>query len=111
MATTQSDVRMKMPGGVGPRNSRRSEIVTVMLVAASALLALCLVSYSPNDASWSAAGGDGASNLIGAVGANVAAALFQSFGLAACMLPLLLARGGVSARGASTRRSRASRAC
>ncbi|HEX6625456.1 MAG TPA: DNA translocase FtsK 4TM domain-containing protein [Pyrinomonadaceae bacterium] len=82
---------MKMPGGVGPRRSRRGEIVTVVLVAASALLALCLVSYSPNDASWSAAGGDGASNLIGAVGANVAAALFQSFGLAACMLPLLLA--------------------
>ena len=43
MATTQSDVRMKLPGGVGPRRSRRGEIVTVVLVAASALLSLCLV--------------------------------------------------------------------
>ncbi len=90
MATAQTDVRMKAARGAAPRNSRRNEIVAIMLFAVSALLALCLVSYSPNDASWSAAGAEGARNLAGAIGANVAAALFQSFGLAAVMLPILL---------------------
>ncbi|HEX8117490.1 MAG TPA: DNA translocase FtsK, partial [Pyrinomonadaceae bacterium] len=55
-----------------------------------ALLTLCLVSYSPNDPSWVSAGAASARNWTGRVGANVAAALFQTFGLAAGLLPLLL---------------------
>ncbi|HEU4597195.1 MAG TPA: DNA translocase FtsK 4TM domain-containing protein, partial [Pyrinomonadaceae bacterium] len=91
MATAQTDVRMKPKGDAGaPRNTRRNEIIAIALFAVSALLALCLVSYNPNDSSWSAAGEGGTSNWTGAVGANVAAALFQFFGLAAVLLPLLL---------------------
>ncbi len=89
MATSQFDVRMKGGGGQ-PRNSRRNEIVAVGLFAVSALLTLCLVSYSPNDPSWAGAGAPGARNWIGRAGANVASALFQTFGLAAVLLPLLL---------------------
>jgi S-DNA-T family DNA segregation ATPase FtsK/SpoIIIE len=92
MATTQTDVRVKVPGGATPpRNSRKNEILAIILFAISVLLALCLVSYNPNDTSWSASGRATAENLIGTLGANVAAGLFQSFGVAAVMLPLLLA--------------------
>ncbi|MCA1633756.1 MAG: DNA translocase FtsK 4TM domain-containing protein [Acidobacteria bacterium] len=91
MATVQTDARMKPKSDPGPpRNTRRNEIIAITLFALSALLALCLVSYNPNDASWSAAGEGGTRNWIGAIGANVAAALYQFFGLAAVLLPLLL---------------------
>ncbi|MCA1591446.1 MAG: DNA translocase FtsK 4TM domain-containing protein [Acidobacteria bacterium] len=82
---------MKAPGGAAlQRNTRTNEIVAIVLFALSALLALCLVSYNPSDASWNASGAAGARNWIGAAGANVAAALYQTFGLAAILLPLLL---------------------
>ena len=91
MATTQTDVRVRPTGGAFvPRNSRRNEIVAIALFAVAALLALCLVSYDPNDPSWSAAAEGGARNWVGRAGANVAAALFQTFGLAAGLLPVLL---------------------
>jgi S-DNA-T family DNA segregation ATPase FtsK/SpoIIIE len=90
MATAQIEARMKAGGPSAPRNTRRNEIVAIALFALSALLTLCLVSYNPNDPSWVAAGASGARNWTGRVGANVAAALYQSFGLAAALLPLLL---------------------
>ncbi|HZI20246.1 MAG TPA: DNA translocase FtsK [Pyrinomonadaceae bacterium] len=92
MATAQTEARVRDLGGAaGTRNSRRNEIVAVALFAVSAALALCLLSYSPNDPSWAAEGPGGARNLIGAVGANLAATLFQFFGLASALLPLLFA--------------------
>ncbi|HEV3469259.1 MAG TPA: DNA translocase FtsK 4TM domain-containing protein [Pyrinomonadaceae bacterium] len=91
MATAQTDVRVKSPGGAAaPRNTRRNEIVAIALFALAALLGLCLASYNPDDPSWSAAAEGGVRNWVGRAGANVAAALFQSFGLAAVLLPLLL---------------------
>jgi S-DNA-T family DNA segregation ATPase FtsK/SpoIIIE len=92
MATAQIDARMKAAGGAAakPKNSRRNEIVAIALFALSALMALCLVSYNPNDPSWVSAGAQSARNWTGRLGANVAAALFQSFGLAAALLPVLL---------------------
>jgi S-DNA-T family DNA segregation ATPase FtsK/SpoIIIE len=87
MATTQTEVRVKP---TAPKNTRRNEIIAIALFAVSVLLALCLISYNPNDASWNAAGQDGARNLVGAVGSNIAATLFQFVGLAAYLLPLLL---------------------
>ncbi|MET0623978.1 MAG: DNA translocase FtsK [Pyrinomonadaceae bacterium] len=90
MATAQIDARAKASGGSQPRNTRRNEIVAIALFALSALLTFCLVSYNPNDPSWVAAGAGGARNWTGSLGANVAAALFQTFGLAAALLPLLL---------------------
>src|SRR5215204_507995 len=90
MATAQVEARLKAGGGAQPRNTRRNEIIAIALFALSALLAFCLVSYNPDDPSWVAAGSAGARNWTGRVGANVAAGLFQSFGLAAALLPLLL---------------------
>src|ERR671916_654223 len=90
MATAQIEARLKAGGASAPRNTRRNEIVAIALFALSALLTLCLVSYSPNDPSWVSAGATGARNWTGRVGANVAAALFQTFGLAAALLPVLL---------------------
>ncbi len=90
MATAQIDARLKAGGGARPRNTRRNEIIAIAMFALSALLAFCLVSYNPDDPSWVAVGASGARNWTGRLGANVAAALFQSFGLAAALLPLLL---------------------
>src|SRR5215203_2041901 len=90
MATAQIEARLKAGGGAQPRNTRRNEIVAIALFALSALLTFCLISYSPNDPSWVSAGAASARNWTGRVGANVAAALFQTFGLAAALLPLLL---------------------
>lgn len=72
------------------RNTRANEIIAIGLIAMALLLGLCLASYNPNDPSWNAAGETGAHNWIGAVGANVAAAFFQTIGLAAYLLPFLL---------------------
>ncbi|MDT5294473.1 MAG: segregation ATPase FtsK/SpoIIIE, family, partial [Acidobacteriota bacterium] len=107
MATAQTDARMRAASGGAqqPRNTRRNEIIAIALFAVSALMALCLVSYNPNDPSWVATGAAGARNWTGRLGANVAAALFQSFGLAAALLPLLLV--AASWRRFRTRRIRA----
>ncbi len=72
------------------QRSRFNEIIVIALVAAALLLGLCLVSYHPNDPSWNAAGESSAQNWIGTVGANVAAALFQTIGLAAYLVPVLI---------------------
>lgn len=88
MATTQTEVRTK--GKEAPKNTRQNEIIAIALCALGLLLALCLLSYKPNDPSWASAGQAETHNLVGAVGAWVAAALFQAVGLAAYLLPLLL---------------------
>jgi len=75
------------------RNTRTNEIVAIGLVALALLLGLCLASYNPNDPSWNAAGETAARNWVGVVGANVAAALFQSIGLAGYLLPFLIIAG------------------
>ena len=87
MAAISSDIEVEVQPT--PRNTRANEIIAIGLIAFALLLGLCLASYSPNDPSWNAAGESGAHNWIGAVGANVAAALFQSIGLAAYLLPFL----------------------
>jgi DNA segregation ATPase FtsK/SpoIIIE, S-DNA-T family len=85
MATIPNEIDVQPP----VRNTRVNEIVAIALVALALLLFLCLFSYSPNDPSWNAAGESGARNWIGAVGANVAAGLFQGIGLAGYLLPFL----------------------
>ncbi|MDQ3753838.1 MAG: DNA translocase FtsK [Acidobacteriota bacterium] len=88
MAMTQTDTRTKP---LAPRNTRLNEIVAIALGALGVLLALCLVSYSPNDPSWnSSASAADARNWAGVIGANVAVTLLQFVGLAAYLLPLLL---------------------
>ncbi|HEV2705920.1 MAG TPA: DNA translocase FtsK 4TM domain-containing protein, partial [Pyrinomonadaceae bacterium] len=93
MAVTQNEVRAKAAGagsGGAARNTRRNEIVAIALFATSALLGLCLASYHAFDESWNARGQAQVENLVGSIGANVSAALFQTFGFAAILLPLLL---------------------
>ena len=87
MAAISSDIDAEVEPAT--RNTRANEIVAIALTAFALLLGLCLASYNPNDPSWNAAGETAARNWIGAVGANVAAALFQTIGLAAYLLPLL----------------------
>lgn len=88
MATTQTEARATKT--VAPKNTRRNEIIAILLLALGVVLALCLVSYNPDDPSWNAAGRSSTRNWIGPFGANIAATLFQFVGLAAYLLPLLL---------------------
>ena len=89
MATTEFEDKPRI---ITPRNSRRNEIIAISLLAVGLLLLLCLVSatFYPNDPSWNSAGQTETHNWAGAIGANVAALLFQSIGLAAYLLPCLL---------------------
>ncbi len=89
MATTQTEARTKTTAAA-PKNTRRNEIISILLFALGVLLALCLFSYNPDDPSWNAAGRSVTRNWIGPFGANIAATLFQFVGLAAYLLPLLL---------------------
>ena len=86
MAAIQHDIQLEPT----ERNTRVNEIVAIGLVAIALLLGLCLASYNPNDPSWNAAGEISARNWVGVVGANVAALLFQSIGLAGYLLPFLI---------------------
>jgi S-DNA-T family DNA segregation ATPase FtsK/SpoIIIE len=86
MAAIQQEIEIQP----APRNTRLNEIVVIALGATALLLGLCLASYHPNDPSWNAAGETSAQNWIGAVGAHVAAALFQTIGLAAYLVPFLI---------------------
>jgi S-DNA-T family DNA segregation ATPase FtsK/SpoIIIE len=89
MATTQIEEKPRI---ITPRNTRRNEIIAILLFALGLLLALCLVSapFYPNDPSFNLAGPSETHNLAGTIGANVATALFQFVGLAAYLLPALL---------------------
>jgi S-DNA-T family DNA segregation ATPase FtsK/SpoIIIE len=90
MATTEFEE--KPPRIITPRNSRRNEIIAVLLFAVGLLLSLCLVSaaFYPGDPSWNSAGQTETHNWTGTIGANVAAFLLQFVGLAAYLLPCLL---------------------
>ena len=89
MATTDFE---EQPRIITPRNSRRNEILAILFLAVGLLLTLCLVSaaFYPNDPSWNSAGQTETHNWAGAIGANVAALLFQAIGLAAYLVPCLL---------------------
>jgi len=79
------------PRIITPRTSRLNEIVAILFLALGLLLSLCLVSaaFYPNDPSWNSAGQTETHNWAGSIGANVAAALFQTIGVASYLLPPL----------------------
>jgi S-DNA-T family DNA segregation ATPase FtsK/SpoIIIE len=89
MATTEFEEKPRI---ITPRNTRRNEIVAILLFAIGLLLTLCLVSaaFYPNDPSWNSVGQSETRNWAGSIGANVAAVLFQTVGIAAYLLPFLL---------------------
>src|ERR1051325_6562252 len=89
MATTEFEEK---PRVITPNQNRRNEIVAILLLAIGVLLGLCLLSaaFYPNDPSWNSAGQGDTRNWAGAIGANVAALLLQSIGIAAYLVPILL---------------------
>jgi S-DNA-T family DNA segregation ATPase FtsK/SpoIIIE len=88
MATSQLEEKARI---ITPRNSRRNEIIAILFLALGLLLSLCLISaaFNPNDPSWNSAGQTETNNWAGSIGASVAAALLQTIGLAAYLLPVL----------------------
>jgi len=91
MATSTHQIEQK-PRVIIPRAGRGNEILAILFIALGLLLSLCLVSaaFYPNDPSWNSAGQSETQNWAGSIGANVAAMAFQTIGLAAFLLPLLL---------------------
>ncbi len=74
-------------------NTKKHEIIGILLLIAFVLLLLCLVSYSPHDPSLNALSQKPAiDNRIGRFGAYTSDLLFQTFGFAAYMFlaPLLI---------------------
>lgn len=71
-------------------SSRTNEIVAIILLAATVLVFLCLVSYNENDRSLITESSFKTQNWIGVVGANIAAILFSAIGLTAYLVPVLL---------------------
>jgi S-DNA-T family DNA segregation ATPase FtsK/SpoIIIE len=74
-------------------NRRLNELIGFLLCVSALLLFLALASYSPLDPSWNSASGPTARNWIGMVGAYVADAMLQFFGVGAFLLvvfPLML---------------------
>ncbi len=62
-----------------------------MFLAAGILFLLSMASFHPRDPSWdTAAGAVRTNNLIGPIGAHIADAFLQTFGLAAFLFPLLI---------------------
>jgi S-DNA-T family DNA segregation ATPase FtsK/SpoIIIE len=93
------------------RNRRLNELLGLTLLVASALLLLALATYHPGDPSLDTAGGvlpaqsthlaarlasdRGAQNWTGLAGAWIADLMLQTIGIAAFLLPLVLARIGL----------------
>ena len=71
--------------------SLANEVLAVVLVAASILLLLSLVTYDPLDPSWNSVGPQQEPrNLIGAFGAHASDFFLNWFGLASFLIPILL---------------------
>ena len=83
--------------GKDSKHSGIREIWAVVLVVASLLLLLSLISYDPYDVGHVAASGHKpVANFIGPVGAWIAFGTFQAFGLAAYGLMAVLALIGAT---------------
>ncbi|MEK6300003.1 MAG: DNA translocase FtsK [Acidobacteriota bacterium] len=71
--------------------SLANEVLAVVLVAASVLLLLSLVTYDPLDPSWNSVGPQQEpKNLIGAFGAHLSDFFLNWFGLASFLIPILV---------------------
>jgi DNA segregation ATPase FtsK/SpoIIIE, S-DNA-T family len=80
------------------RNRRLNEVTGMVLLVVASLLFLALASYRPTDPSFNTVAGSGADgqvhNWTGLIGASISDLLLQSEGVAAFMIPLLLAALG-----------------
>ncbi len=83
-----TEVREKQ--NISNTSSRSGEVVAVALLALAVLTFLCLVTYSPNDWSLNTASTQKTHNWVGVFGSVIADLLFQTIGLTAYCLPVLL---------------------
>ena len=93
VATAEREARAPLlPSGSGPFFARRlSELAGLALGGLAAVLAVALVTYSAADPSFNSASGGAPANLIGRPGAYGADLLLQWLGLAAALVPAILA--------------------
>src|SRR5262245_36770454 len=75
------------------RSPRFGEVAGVFLAGLAVLSAIAVATYHPNDPSFffRAAGAAHPENAIGTVGATLSAAAYQTFGIGAFLVPLVLA--------------------
>jgi S-DNA-T family DNA segregation ATPase FtsK/SpoIIIE len=72
-------------------NGPWNEIIGLIMMGAGFVLFLALISYNSSDPSWNSTGGNlRARNWIGPMGAKVADGLYQAFGIAALIIPVML---------------------
>lgn len=81
---------VQKPKPVQTNHSLANEIVGIALLALSILLLLCLFSYNAGDPSLNTASREATQNFVGFIGANIATLLFQTIGLTAFVVPVLL---------------------
>ncbi|MBK7393931.1 MAG: DNA translocase FtsK 4TM domain-containing protein [Chloracidobacterium sp.] len=83
---------LKKKSGKAPKHSIWNDVVAIIVAALGLLVLLSLVTSSPADRSWFSTGSGAVSNhnWVGPVGANIAAALFNTFGWTAYVFPLLI---------------------
>ena len=93
VATAEREARAPLlPSGSGPFFARRlSELAGLALGALAAVMAIALATYSAADPSFNSASGGAPANLIGRPGAYGADLLLQWLGLAAALVPAILA--------------------
>jgi S-DNA-T family DNA segregation ATPase FtsK/SpoIIIE len=72
------------------QHKRWNEVAGFLLLSSGLVILLSLVSYHAQDPSWNTAAGSRPLNLIGYPGSYLADVLFQAFGAAALLFPLLI---------------------
>ncbi|MGA3019450.1 MAG: DNA translocase FtsK [Bryobacteraceae bacterium] len=72
------------------QHKRWNELTGFLLLSTGLVILLSLVSYHAQDPSWNTAAGSRPLNLIGYPGSYLADILFQAFGAAALLFPLLI---------------------
>jgi DNA segregation ATPase FtsK/SpoIIIE, S-DNA-T family len=72
-------------------NGPWNEIIGLILIGIGIVILLALISYDSGDPSWNSVSEKArARNWVGPMGANVSNALYQTFGIAALIVPLML---------------------
>jgi S-DNA-T family DNA segregation ATPase FtsK/SpoIIIE len=72
-------------------NGPWNEIIGLILMGIALVIFLALISYNSSDPSWNSTGGNArARNWIGPLGAKFADGLYQAFGIAALIVPIMI---------------------
>jgi S-DNA-T family DNA segregation ATPase FtsK/SpoIIIE len=78
---------IKRENTTGPWN----EILGLIMIGIGIVIFLALISYNSSDPSWNSVGGNARTrNWVGPMGAKLADALYQAFGIAALIVPAML---------------------